>query len=285
MTWPVALTEHLQAQGLGAIRTARAVEGGCINDGHILTTETGATFFVKQNYTAPADLFSCEAAGLAALANAPGGPRTPQVYFCQPGLLLLEYLAPAQPHPAHWEIFGRELANLHLHTAQQFGFSGDNYIGSTPQPNPPTENGFDFFAEHRLIYQARLAHRHGLLPADDLQRAEKLAARLPHLVPAQPASLLHGDLWRGNIHTGPQGCACLIDPAAHFGWAEADLAMTDLFGRLPASFYNGYENTRPLEPGYRQRYPIYNLYHLLNHLNLFGTGYLAQVQSVLQLYT
>jgi fructosamine-3-kinase len=203
--------------------------------------------------------------------------------------LLLEYLEPAPPGPRAWEVLGRQLAALHAHTAPAFGFPHANYLGSTPQPNTTTADGFQFFGEQRLLFQARLAHERGLLPAEGLHQAERLAGRLSELVPAQPASLIHGDLWSGNVIPGPDGALGLIDPAAHYGWAEAELAMTALFGGFPAGFYSAYAEAalalgRPLAPGWRERFPIYNLYHLLNHLNLFGRSYLGEVAALLQRY-
>jgi fructosamine-3-kinase len=111
---------------------------------------------------------------------------------------------------------------------------------------------------------------------------ENLTAQLKDLIPVEPASLLHGDLWSGNAITNSQGGPAIIDPAAHYGWAEAELAMTTLFGAFPNAFYQAYEEVRPLEPGYYARFPLYNLYHLLNHLNIFGRGYLGQVQAILR---
>ncbi|MBI4772265.1 MAG: fructosamine kinase family protein [Chloroflexi bacterium] len=159
-------------------------------------------------------------------------------------------------------------------------------MGSTPQPNQWEADGCPFFAEQRLMFQGRRAHEHGRLSRDSLRRLERLAARLAsrELVPEQPASLIHGDLWGGNVITGPDGHAALIDPAAHYGWAEAELAMTTLFGRFPDSFYRAYESVRPLAPSYRSRFEVYNLYHLLNHLNLFGRSYLSSVEAVLAKY-
>lgn len=282
--FPEKLTNFIIEQGWGEITSAQALGGGCINNAQVLATTSGPRLFLKQNRAIPADMFTREADGLRELGNVNNAPRVPQVLLEDASFLLLEYLTPEPRHPRSWEIFGAELANLHLHTAPRFGFHADNYIGSTPQPNPWEEDGQTFFAEHRLLFQAQLAHKNGLLDPDRIRQVERLCQRLPELVPSQPASLLHGDLWSGNIHTGPGGLACLIDPAACYGWAEADLAMANLFGSLPAEFYAAYENVRPLAPGYRARFDIYNLYHLLNHLNLFGYSYLTQVHAILRRY-
>ncbi len=280
---PSPVLDYLTENGHGAVVRTRPVGGGCISNGQVLETESGATFFLKTNASLPADAFTREAEGLQALA-VPDGPRVPRVFRYGADFILLEDLAPAPRARGYWPEFGRKLAALHNHTAPRFGFEHNNYIGSTPQVNPWTEDGYEFFAEHRLRYQGELAHRRGLLSTADLRALDHLIARLPDLVPPQAASLLHGDLWSGNAITDCEGAPAIIDPAAHYGWAEAELAMTALFGAFPAAFYRAYEEIRPLEPGYPARYPIYNLYHLLNHLNIFGRGYLGQVQSILRRY-
>jgi protein-ribulosamine 3-kinase len=280
----IHLTDFITQQGWGQITDARPLGGGCINDAQVLTTQRGPHLFLKQNRATPADLFPREADGLRELGKPQDAPRVPQVYLAEADFLLLEYLAPEPRNPRLWQVFGEQMASLHRHTHPQFGFDADNYIGSTPQPNPRQSDGFAFFAEHRLIFQAALARDNGYFSAAEIRQVERMCQRLPELVPEQPASLLHGDLWSGNIHTGPGGLACLIDPAVYYGWAETDLAMANLFGSLSPGFYAAYESIRPLAPGYHERFDIYNLYHLLNHLNLFGVSYLHQVRAVLSRY-
>jgi fructosamine-3-kinase len=281
---PAPVAAWLATQGAGQAIRLEPVGGGCINQGAILRTTGGASYFLKQNREAPAAMFEREAEGLRALA-VEGGPRLPEPLLAGAGFLLLEDLRPAAPAPGYWETFGQQLARLHDHTAAQFGFAHDNFLGTTPQPNPPTADGFEFFAVHRLEYQADLAYNRILLANADRERIHKLAARLRELVPEQPASLIHGDLWSGNALTGPQGEPAIIDPAAHYGWAEAELGMTALFGGFPERFYDAYAEGRPLAPGWRERLPIYNLYHLLNHLNLFGASYLPQTLSIVKEFT
>ena len=278
---PHQAADWLAENGFGAVTGSRAVGGGCIHNGRRLLCDTGRTAFLKTNAHVPADVFSTEAAGLRALA-APGCIRIPEVYAVGERFLLLEDLAPAPHARDYWPRLGRDLAALHGVTRPEFGFAHDNYLGSTPQPNPRTPDGYAFFAEHRLRYQAEMAARRGLLPRADLQQVERLAGRLRSLVPEQPASLIHGDLWSGNILADAGGRPALIDPAAHYGWREAELAMMVLFGSPPEAFFEAYDEAAPLAPGYRTRFRIYNLYHLLNHVNLFGTGYLGQVQSILR---
>lgn len=281
---PDEVRKWLIERGYGRINKVRSVGGGCINQGMTLETENDGSFFLKRNDNAPPDMFKAEALGLEKL-TVEGGPYIPGVYTFSSRYLLLENLHPRPPHAGYWEMLGDRLAVLHLHTAECFGFDQDNYIGSTPQPNSWIENGPRFFAEERLLFQARMAADRRLLPREDVRRIETIARRLSEWIPLQPASLLHGDLWRGNVITNARGEPALIDPAAHYGWAEAELAMTDLFGSFPSAFYLAYQNRRPLEHGFRDRYPIYNLYHLINHLNLFGSSYLAPVRSILKKYT
>lgn len=280
MTFPPAVVDWCQREGHGSIVSDRAVSGGCINNGVRLETSSGRTFFLKRNEAAPADMFVREAAGLGALAAA-DGPRVPAPLLVGENFLLLEDLRPAPQKSDYWSQFGRQLASMHATTGDAFGFEHDNYLGSTPQPNPPTEDGYRFFGDHRLRYQAELAARRGLLDTEQVDQVDRLASRLPQLVPEQPPSLLHGDLWGGNAMADEHGEPAIIDPAVHYGWAEAELGMTALFGRFPDSFYDAYGQVRPLAGGWRKRLPLYNLYHLLNHLNLFGASYRQQVQSIL----
>ncbi len=269
--------------GYGEVTAAHPVGGGCINHGARLETASGRVFFLKTNRSTPADMFSREAEGLETLRVA-DGPRLPEPFVWGESFLLMEDLVPAARRADYWPAFGCQLAALHSHVGERFGFDHDNYIGRTPQPNPWTEDGFTFFAQHRLLFQARLAHQRRLLGKRELAQTERLADRLPELVPVQPASLIHGDLWGGNAITDASGAPAVIDPAAHYGWAEAELAMTALFGSFPESFYRAYQEARPLQPGFPNRIPIYNLYHLLNHLNLFGEGYLGEVLEILRAY-
>lgn len=280
---PKAVLEWLSEQGWGEVKAVRPVAGGCINQGMQLETFQGQTFFLKVNDRLPGDVFRREAEGLRVLREA-GGPRLPEPLLYGSNFLLLEDLAPGKKRPDFWVLLGRQLAVLHQHTGVQFGFEHDNYLGATPQPNPWTEDGYVFFAEHRLMYQARLAQRSGYFRTDEMRLVEQLCRRLPDLIPFQPASLIHGDLWSGNVISDHAGFPALIDPAAHYGWAEAELGMTALFGGFPDSFYRAYEEVRPLEPGWRSRLEIYNLYHLLNHLNLFGRGYYGEVLTILLHY-
>lgn len=280
---PDLVQNWLGENGFGNITGVRPVGGGCINNGSVLQTQSGNSFFLKTNPHAPGDMFIREGEGLLAL-SVKEGPKVPEPYFAGKDFLLLEDLSPAERLADYWTAFGRKLSRVHNHTNARFGFPHDNYIGSTPQLNPWLEDGFIFFGEYRLSHQARLANQRGLLSGSDMKKVEKLSDHLYELVPEQPASLIHGDLWSGNALTDKTGSPAIIDPAAHYGWAEAELAMTTLFGTFPDEFYRAYQEVRPLEKGYRERFPLYNLYHLLNHLNLFGGSYLGQVTAILRRY-
>lgn len=270
--------------GYGDVVSVESVGGGCINQGAILQTESQKSFFIKTNPRAPSDMFPREAEGLKAL-SVEKGPYVPKVYKAEEGFILLENLQPSPRAKDYWPDFGCQLASLHQHTKDHFGFDHDNYIGSTPQKNPWTQSGFRFFAQHRLLFQAELARNRGHLSGQDMKNIEYIARQLEQWIPVQEASLIHGDLWSGNAITNQAGEPAIIDPAAHFGWGEAELAMTNLFGSFPEEFYQAYQEVRPLEPGFRERFPLYNLYHLLNHLNLFGAGYLSRVRSTIASYT
>jgi fructosamine-3-kinase len=266
------------------IARTEPLSGGDICDTVRITTTDGRDLCIKQQATAPADFFLAEAAGLEAL-RATGTLRVPEVITAQPTFIALEYIAPGRPGPNYWRDLGEGLAALHRQPAPHFGFTMDNYCGRTPQPNPATTDGHAFFAEQRLMYQGRLAEAAELLSSRELHKLETLCRKLPELIPEQAPALIHGDLWGGNIHCDETGNPVLIDPATHWGWPEAELAMTRLFGGFSTGFYEHYTQVNTLDSGWQERVPLYNLYHLLNHLNLFGGGYHAQVNQIVSRYT
>lgn len=277
--------EHWLAEHFGtALAHRQVLAGGDICQTERITTADGRHLCVKRQPNAPEDFFAAEAAGLQALQRS-RTLRVPEVYGCHPQFIAMEYVAPAPRGSDYWERLGEGLAALHRIPASCFGFERDNYCGTTPQPNPKTENGYEFFAQQRLLHQGQLALSSGHLSGSDLDRLEQLCGRLPELIPEQRPALLHGDLWGGNIHCDEAGSPVLIDPASYWGWPEADLAMTRLFGGFAEPFYQSYQAQHPLEPGWPERLPLYNLYHLLNHLNLFGSSYYPQVKQILGAYT
>ena len=281
---PTEVQTWLAEKGEGKVLSIDPVGGGCIHQASRLRTAEGGNYFLKTNPEPAEGIFSAEAAGLKAL-RVPGGPAVPRVFLVGDAFLLLEDLQPAPRREDFWTIYGRQLAHLHRQGSPKFGFDEDNFIGSNPQLNGWMGNGLDFFREKRLGPQIRWGKEQGLLTSADLQSCDKLLARLGDLLPDQPPGLLHGDLWSGNLISDSKGNPALIDPAVYYGWAEADLAMTDLFGRYPDLFYDAYCEVNPLHSGYRERFSLYNLYHLLNHLNLFGRGYLPSVRETLAKYT
>jgi len=278
------LDKWFQQQAQTSILERQALSGGDICETERLVTSDGRHFCAKQQRAAPHDFFTAEAHNLHALARTET-LRVPRVYAAEPSFILLEYLEPASPAPDYWENLGRGLAQLHSQKAPCFGFDQDNYCGRTPQPNPHRTSGHHFFAEYRLLYQGQLALEQDFLSSDEYQNLEALCQRLTERIPDQEPALLHGDLWGGNIHTDSQGQPVLIDPACYWGWPEADIAMTRLFGGFADRFYHSYLELRPLEPGWEERLPLYNLYHLLNHLNLFGGSYYPQVIQTIRRFS
>jgi fructosamine-3-kinase len=265
------------------IETRHPIGGGCINDASLIEGN-GQRYFVKLNRAAHEDMFAAEAAGLRALAVAQA-VRVPMPVCCgsagDDAWLVMEYLDLRGGSGS--ERLGRELARMHRSTRAQFGWLRDNTIGSTPQINTPAADWISFWRDRRLGYQLELAARNGYhrgLAAP----GERLMAALPAFFSGySPApSLLHGDLWSGNAGALADGTPVLFDPAVYYGDREADLAMTELFGGFGARFMAAYHEAWPIDPGYRVRKTLYNLYHILNHLNLFGGGYLSQAQGMME---
>lgn len=260
-------------RALGA-RDAQSVSGGCIH--RCYRVRIGARErFLKINEARFADAFAAEADGLQALRGV--GLRAPEpiAHGVAGGgaYLLLELLA--LERGGDFAALGRMLAEAHRNPGPRFGWRRDNYIGSTAQQNGWSEDWPAFFWQRRLRPQLALAAAKGFrFEVDGV--VEVLRAHRP------PAALLHGDLWSGNVGFTAQG-PVVFDPAVYYGDREADLAMTELFGGFPSEFYAAYREAYPLHPGYAQRKHLYNLYHLLNHLNLFGAGYAGQVRATLGL--
>ncbi len=294
------------------VRAATPVGGGCINDALRLRTTAG-TFFLKWNARTVHRFFQAEAEGLGALARA-GAVTTPSVVArSREGdpvpWLLLEWIEECRPDSAAWRRLGRELASLHRwecagtseaggaspRGVQRYGWHSDNVIGSLPQPNRWADDWGEFWAERRILPIARQLHGSGAMSARQLAVIDKAAARVGTLIgPAAEAdggSLLHGDLWSGNVLFGEKGgggvagavsggaaragTPVLIDPAVYIGHREVDLAMCRLFGGFPPAFHASYEATWLLHPGHERRLAAYQLYPLLVHARLFGGGYVA----------
>ena len=272
-----------QTLGAEVIKTRR-LGGGDINEAFAVTLADGSEAFVKTHPDPPPAMFSVEALGLRWLdeAKAIRIPRVLAFSDGQPAYLALELLSPAKRQPDFDEALGRSLAALHAHGAPKFGLDYDNYIGRLPQSNTAAPDWASFYWASRLEPQLRLACERGLIDRgtrsgfDALHRA--LAARVG---PEEPPSRLHGDLWGGNLHVDDSGHPCLVDPAVYGGYREVDLAMMRLFGGFGERVFAAYEEAWPLAPGAKDRVPLYQLYPLLVHVNLFGGSYAASVKSAL----
>ena len=274
------------------IQSRRSVSGGDINDAYHLLLSNGNEAFLKLNRNAANNFFTAEAHGLEAMGET--GTNVPQVLACGNtaegvGFLLLSYEKSSHPTKDYWSLLGEMLANMHLSNTESFveggmfGFREDNYIGATVQINKPKHRWIEFFRDARLGVQMRLADRY--FDRSDKELCQRMLDHLgDFLTEPQFPSLLHGDLWSGNVMPDRNGCPMLMDPAVYVGHHEADLAMTELFGGFAQAFYDAYHERIPKELGHSDRRDIYNLYHLLNHLNLFGGSYLASVRRILKRY-
>ena len=290
MSLPQVLRIAIQdAVGTQLLETS-PVGGGSISQAARATLADDREILVKWNANSLPGLFTTEWRGLELLQSSntlrvPGvlAHREP-VDNC-PGFIVMEWLGRGSSNDKVAEALGRGLAAMHRVTAEIFGLDHDNYIGANPQPNQQAEDWITFFREQRLGFQMELARQKRYLHPERARRLEKLLARLGDWLPAHPpASLLHGDLWGGNWLTTGSGEPALIDPAVHYGHREAELAFTELFGGFSTAFYRAYNEAWALEEGYKARRDLYNLYHLLNHLNLFGESYGGRVDSVLRRY-
>lgn len=267
------------------LRAQIAQSGGSIHRTLRLQGEGGERYFIKLNDPARAELFATEQAGLAALEQA-ACVRVPHVVASGVGSdaawLLLEYLPLEELDKNTAASLGEQLAAQHRCTAERFGFSGDNVIGATPQRNDWQDNWVQFWREQRLGFQLRLAGGNGA-PRTLLQAGERLQEKLDGFFSSYypVPSLLHGDLWSGNA-AAANGVPVIFDPAVYYGDREADIAMTELFGGFPPAFQSAYRADWPLDSGYPVRRGLYNLYHVLNHFNLFGGSYASQAQNMIQ---
>jgi fructosamine-3-kinase len=285
-----ALAQALGAALGAAVTAMRPMAGGDINDAFSVSLDDGREVFVKTRDHADPRMFPCEARGLAWLAEAQALP-VPRVLAVSaeavsgPRFLALEMLRPGPRRRDYEELLGRGLAALHRAGAPCFGLDHDNFIGSLPQENTPHPTWAGFYAGQRLLPQLRRAVDQGRAPAAWIPEFDRLAGKLDALVgPAEPPARLHGDLWGGNLHADSAGQPVLIDPAVYGGHREVDLAMLALFGGVSERFYDAYDEAYPLDPGWPRRVPLYQLYPLLVHVNLFGMRYGGQVERALQRY-
>jgi len=298
MDWK-ALTEKISnlLEADFVLKNHTSLGGGCINqacriDGLVINKQVkknnGAqplSLFIKFNQQDRLDMFEAEEAGLHELKQA-GAIYIPQVFGCgisgQQSFILLENLQLSGAQSDSSKQLGQQLAKMHQHTSQQFGWSRNNTIGSTEQINKQSGHWLDFWVEHRLGFQLELVKQNGATNSLYI-KGQSLIKELEFFFQGyQPApSLLHGDLWSGNVGYLQAGQPVLFDPAVYYGDREADIAMTELFGGFPVDFYTAYNQEWPLDKGYKQRKSLYNLYHILNHYNLFGGGYAGQAENMI----
>jgi fructosamine-3-kinase len=261
----------------------RSVSGGSINQAYALS-DSEQTYFVKLSDASKVAMFEAEAMGLAEIYQT-STIRVPQLICWGTGssysYLVLEWIELGRGSHLSWEALGHQLAAMHQVTSETgFGWQQNNTIGATPQSNDWTSDWVEFFRNQRIRYQLQLAKRQG----GHFPRQDDLLAAIPKILSdCQPhPSLVHGDLWSGNAAFSQSGEPVILDPAVYFGDREVDIAMSELFGGFPQTFYQAYNEAFPLNPGYPQRKTLYNLYHVLNHFNLFGGSYEAQANRMIE---
>jgi len=281
-----SIAKHLRDAGIrpSDAATPRPVGGGDISAAWQLDTD-GGELFLKTGPASSIEMFAAEAEGLAEIASAKA-VRVPEVFAigqtADTAFLALEWLSLERTGAKSERLLGEQLARMHHTVKDRFGWHRDNTIGLTPQHNDWSADWVEFFRRHRLGYQLRLAAENGF--TGELQdQGKRLLKNVPLFFDAyKPApSLLHGDLWGGNWASSG-GVPVIFDPAVYYGDRETDLAMTKLFGGFGRAFYDAYEAAWPLEPGSPERQNLYQLYHVLNHLNLFGGGYLSRALALMR---
>ncbi len=277
-----------------SVRQTRRIAGGDCSQAFGLTLTNGSQLFMKLNTMENIAYFASEALGLSAIAKTKA-IQTPQIFGYgtdkerQCAFLFLEWIATENRKAADWEAFGHQLADFHRAATAEYvpggnyGFLEDNFIGAGEQINTVRNDWISFFRDCRLEPQFQKAA--GYFNSEDRKRIYHLLDHIGDvLIEPKYPSLLHGDLWSENVMTGQDGRVWMVDPAVYVGHAEADLAMTELFGGFPQEMYAAYREVSPLEPGYEDRRDLYHLYHLLNHLNLFGRSYYPSVIRILEKY-
>jgi fructosamine-3-kinase len=263
------------------LKQIRLIAAGNVNQGVLLETSEGQ-FFLKTNFEETRDIFEKEADGLDLMrANSP--LKIPEVYHHgreeDYNFILMEWITPDKQNPMYWQELGLGLAQMHMSTKQDFGYKTNNYIASIAQQNHSNYSWPEFFIQNRLEPLIGRAYYESLINLDFLKKFQRIYPVLEDFFPKEKPALLHGDLWSGNIMRGKNGIPVLIDPAVYFGHREVDLAFSRLFGGFEETFYQSYETVFPLEPGFNERVPVYNLYPLLVHLLLFGRSYLSGIEK------
>jgi fructosamine-3-kinase len=267
------------------LASTSSVGGGSINDAFRFNTNAGSFFIKKNSASRFPQMFEKEILGLDLLASAKEIP-VPEVVGSgvdgDESFLILRFIESARKSNNFWENFGKNLANLHKHSAAYFGLDHDNYIGSLFQSNQKHASWAEFFREERLAAQVKLARDNGKMGRETVNSFERFYLKIEEIFPIEPPALIHGDLWGGNFMVDEKGEATIIDPAVYFGHREMDLGMSQLFGGFSHEFYEAYYRQYPLEKGWQNRMDYCNLYPLMVHVNLFGGGYLGSVNSILR---
>jgi len=268
------------------ISDLRPLGGGCIAQSMKAVTSAGNSYFVKDYGAGAEAVAAAEAHGLQRLQKT-GAIGVAEVLHQRASLLVLRFIETGSAAQGFFERFGEQLAQLHRASSQSFGFCQDNFIGSTEQKNTPqTKNWSEFFAHNRLGFQLQLAQKNGLATAQLQRNVEHIIDKSDQIVggrTVQPA-LIHGDLWSGNFLIDAQGMPVIIDPACYFADREMEFAMVFLFGGFDQSFLESYQYHFPLDSDWKDRIAVYKLYHILNHLNIFGSGYLSQALALSERY-
>lgn len=286
---PLPLYESILFEAFGkelGIKDAQLIAAGNLNQGTALHTDQGS-FFLKTNHLDASDLFLKEMQGLELIRRNTSLHVPSSIQWGRledTNYLLLEWVPSARENKDYWQILAEGLAELHMSTTSYFGLEVSNYISVLPQRNTPNASWESFFTQERLEPMVQRAFYHGLIDKAFLGKFRTLYAKIDSVFPKEKPALLHGDLWSGNVLVNGSGMPSLIDPAVYYGYREMDLAFSKLFGGFDKSFYEVYRRIFPLEPGFEERMEIYNLYPLLVHLNLFGSGYLEGIKRTLHRY-
>ncbi len=276
-----AYIEHILSR---KIISASPLSGGDINEVYLLDTDINKLVIKINDASRFPGMFQAEAIGLQELkkSNTFTTPQTLYVRtFKNSAFLILEYIDASKPAKDFWETFGEQLAALHKNSKPFFGFENDNYIGSLPQYNSKVNVASEFFITQRLEQQFMIAHQKGF----SFSSLNRFYENITREIPSEASSLIHGDLWSGNYIIDNNGLPCLIDPAVAYAPREMDIAMMHLFGGFEKKVFEVYNEIFPLEIGWKDRIPIFQLYYLLVHLNLFGNSYYKGVKNIVDRYS
>lgn len=281
-----AAQEYLRQNNFGVIVQEERLHGGLTSLVLRLTFDSGRSAIYKESENAKPGMYACEAEGLQTLKG-DGCPRTPEIFSVAEDHILIEDLGSQGDKPVgFWAEFGRQMAALHLRKGEKFGYHQNNYLGTMLLDNTPAENGHEFFARTRILRFVEEPKFVEAFTKDDIDAVYRLAEKLPELIPNQGPSLIHGDLWTGNMLVAEGGKPALIDPAVYYGWPEADLSLLPSMEEIPQEFYDAYLEVNPLEPGWRERLNLLAMRDPICMISEYGDIYnaVARVREVLDRY-